>query len=461
MQLEDKIISSLIFNEDFCRKVLPFTKVEYFEDHTHQIIVREINDFFAKYNKIITKDILEIELLSRKDLTQNDAKEIPKYISGIVKTEDNFDWLVSHAEKLYQKRAVYNAILESIQILDSKDSKKSEDGIPSMLQEALAVTFDMQIGHDYIEDSDSRYDFYHKKEEGILFDIDIFNKITGGIGLRSKTLTAIAARTGGGKSVGMCHVAASTLKQGKNVLYISLEMAEERVAERIDANLMNIPMSSLRNMNRDIFQTKIEKIKEKTHGKLIIKEYPMGAAHAGHFRALIEELKTKLGFIPELIVIDYLGICASQRVKNSTANSYTILGSVAEELRSLAQEYDVPVLTGVQINRGGIDSSDIDMTDTSDSMKIVHSLDLYIGFIRTDELDELGQILVKQLKNRYGDPNFYKKFVIGMDASKSMLYDVEQSAQNGISDSGTKDDDTPLFDKSKFGKRLNTEHFNF
>ena len=267
--------------------------------------------------------------------------------------------------------------------------------------------------------------------------------------------------TGGGKSVMMCHVAANALKLGKNVLYISMEMAEERVAERVDANLMSVRMGDLRNLERDAFGTKIDKIRNKTNGKLIIKEYPMGSAHAGHFRALIEELKVKRGFTADLIVVDYLGICASQRVKNATANSYTILGSVAEELRSLAQEYNVPVLTGVQINRGGIDSSDMDITDTSDSMKIVHSLDLYIGIVRTEELDELGQVMIKQLKNRYGDPGTYKRFVIGMDASRSLLYDVEQSAQQGIHDSGQPTNTPPAFDQTRTGKRLNTESFKF
>lgn len=461
MNIEDKIVSGLLFDEDFCRKVLPFTQEAYFEDHVHKVVVSEISNFFNKFNKLPNKDILEIECLARKDINQSQASAIPKFIESLKKDSENVEWLLDQTEKFYQKRSVYLAILESIQIIEGKNSKKSEDSIPHLLQEALSITFDTQIGHDYFDDSENRYDFYNLKEEGIAFDIDLLNKITGGVGLRKKTLTAIAARTGGGKSIGMCHVAASTLKQGKNVLYISLEMAEERVAERIDANLMNVKMSDLREMGKDIFETKLDKIRSKTHGKLIIKEYPTGSAHAGHFRALLEDLKTKRNFKPDLVVVDYLGICASQRVKNSSANSYTILGSVAEELRSLAQEYDLPVLTGVQLNRGGIDNSDVDMTDTSDSMKIVHSLDLYFAFIRTEELDELGQIMVKQMKNRYGDIGTYKRFVIGMDASKSLLFDVEQSAQNGISGSSKEEDDTPMFDRSKFGKRLNTESFKF
>ena len=286
------------------------------------------------------------------------------------------------------------------------------------------------------------------------------NKITGGVGLRKKTLTAIAARSGGGKSIGLCHIAASTLRQGLNVLYITLEMSEFRIAERIDANLMNVDMSQLRDMSRDIFETKIDKIRSKTTGKLVIKEYPTGSAHAGHFRALIEELRQKKGFKPDLVVIDYLGICSSQRVRNSAANSYTILGSVAEEIRSLGQEYDIPILTAVQINRSGIESSDMDMTDTSDSMKIVHALDLYFGLIRTDELDELGQVLVKVLKNRYGNSN--GRFVLGVDLSKSQWYNVEASAQNisGAAKEATQDD-VPAFDRTKFGKRVNSEGFKF
>lgn len=460
MELEEKIIAALVADEEFCRKVLPFTKVEYFEDRCHQLVVAATQQFFDQYNKLPSKDVLEIEVLARKDLSQNDATEAPKFIAALTHDNANMDWLIDQAEKFYQKRAVYLAILDSIQIIDGTDPKRTEDAIPSLLQTALGVTFDMQVGHDYLDDFNARYDFYHLKEEGIPFDLELMNKITGGVGLRNKTISAVGSRTGGGKSVLMCHVAASTLKQGKNVLYISMEMAEERVAERIDANLMNVRMGDLRNLERDAFSTKIDKIRDKTNGKLIIKEYPMGSAHAGHFRALIEELKVKRGFTADLIVVDYLGICASQRVKNATANSYTILGSVAEELRSLAQEYNVPVLTGVQINRGGIDSSDMDITDTSDSMKIVHSLDLYIGVIRSEELDELGQVMIKVLKNRYGDPSRYRKFVLGMDAGRSLLYDVEQSAQQGIHDSG-QPSDKPAFDQTKFGKRLNTESFKF
>lgn len=457
MNLEEKIVENLVFSEEFCRKVLPHTQTKYFEDHVNQVIVSEVADYFAKYNKPISKDILEIQCLARTDLTQNDARAIPEFIAKLERTETNLDWLITETEKYYQKRSVYNAILDSIQIIDGADKKRSEDAIPSLLSEALAVSFDMQVGHDYLQDSDKRFDFYHSKEEGIPFDLERLNHITDGAGMRKKSLTAVGARTGGGKSVMMCHVAANTLRQGKNVLYITLEMSEERIAQRIDANLLNIPMQSLTSLTRDVFETKLDKLRAKTNGKLVIKEYPMGSAHAGHFRALIEELKIKRAFTPDLIVVDYLGICASARVRNANANSYTIMGSVAEELRALGQEYNVPVFTGVQINRGGIDSSDIDMTDTAESLKIVFSLDLYIAMIRTEELDELGQVLVKVLKNRSGRAG--EKFVLGIDLGKSMLYDVEQSAQRNIN-SGNRTHDEPLFDRSK-QKIVNSDKFKF
>lgn len=454
-KLEDHVISKLINDEEYARKVIPFTKKEYFPERREQIIVDEILKYFNKYNTLIPKAALNIEVLNRKDIKQSEANDFPKYINSLGVTDASTEWLIEQTESFFKKRAVYLAIMESINILDGGSKTASEDAIPSMLQEALAVTFDMQVGHDYLDDFEERFEFYHSLEQGIQFDIELLNKITGGVGMRKRTLTAVAARSGGGKSVFMCHTAAAALKQGHDVLYITLEMSEKRIAERIDSNLMGVRMSELKTMSKDTFTTKVDKLRSKSLGKLVIKEYPTGSAHAGHFRALLEELKAKKKFKPALIVIDYLGICASQRVKNSAANSYTILGSVAEELRALGQEYDAPVLTGVQINRGGIDSSDMEMTDTSDSMKIVHSLDLYLGMVRTEELDELGQVMIKQLKNRYGDPSYYKKFVIGMDASKSQLYDVEQSAQRDISDSGQ--DDGPVFDRSKFGSRLRSE----
>lgn len=461
MRIEDQIIQNLIFTDDFARKVIPFTKAEYFSERTDVIVVDEIIKFFNTYNKHITKEILEIEVLGRKDLTQKEAKELPAFIRSIENKDTNLEWLVTETEKFYQKRAVYLAILDSIQIIDGKDSKRSEDAIPSLLQDALSVTFDTQIGHDYIDDSESRYDFYHRKEEGIRFDIDLLNEITGDVGLRPKTLSCVAARTGGGKSIFLCHVAASTLMQGKNVLFVSMEMSEERIAERIDANLFNTPIPQLRNLDKEQFNNRINKVRNKTHGKLVIKEYPTGSAHAGHFRALLEDLRTKKNFVPDMIIVDYMNICSSQRIRNNQANSYTIVKSISEELRSLAIEYNVPVVTATQLNRGGVDNSDVGMTDTSESFGAVMTFDLYLALIRTDELDNLGQILVKQLKNRYSDPSKHNKFVVGLDTSRMKFYNVESSAQNNISGNDDDDDDIPVFDNSKFGKRLKTEGFKF
>lgn len=443
--LENQLISRFIFSENFARKVLPFSKPEFFENPSQRIVVEEVLNFFGKYNKLATKEILEINVVARKDLSTEQAREIPDYVRNIREWDVNEDWLLTEAEKFYQRRAVYLAIVESIKIIDNVDNKgRSEDGIPALLSEALSLSFDSNIGHNYFENSDERFDFYHTAETGIPFDIEFLNNITGGVGLRKKTLTAIAAKSGGGKSVGLCHIASSSLQQGKNVLYITLEMSDVRIAERIDANMMRIDMHELRKLDRRTFDHRLERIRSKINGQLIIKEYPTGAAHAGHFRALIEELKQKRAFKPDLVIVDYLGICLSQRVRNAQANSYTVLGSVAEELRALAQEYNIPVLSAVQINRGGIDNTDIDMTDTSDSMKIVHALDFYFCLIRTDELDELGQVLVKVLKNRYGVTN--SKFIMGVDFAKSLWYNTEDSAQCPVmqqSAQKTKNSDLP------------------
>jgi len=462
MNLEEQIISGFVFSEEFCRKVLPFTKPIYFEDHSNQIIVSTIQEYFNKYNKVITKDILEVEVLARKDLSQNDAKFIPAFVQSLENKDTNAEWLVNQAESYYQKRAVYLAILDSIEIIDGKNGKLSEDAIPSLLQEALSVTFDMNVGHDYLENAEERFDSYHSKEEGIPFDIDLLNEITDGVGLRKKTLTCIAAQTGGGKSILMCHIAANALKQGKNVLYVTAEMSEEKIAQRIDANMMNTPVNELKDVPHDIFINRIEKIKAKTEGKLIVKEYPTSTAHAGHIRALIEELKAKKNFKPDLICIDYLNIFTSQRVRNAQANSYTIMKSVAEELRALMIENDCPGVTATQLNRGGIGTSDVDMTDTSESMGIVHALDLYLALIRTEELDDLGQAMIKQLKNRYGDVSRYRTFVVGMDAARMKFHNVEQAAQQGFARGKTnEDDDTPAFDKSSFGKRIKADGLKF
>lgn len=463
MRLEDQIITGLMYDEEFARKVIPFIKEDYFAERYDQVVVEEIVKFFDKYNKLVSKEILKIEVTSRKDLSTKEGKELPEFIETISPTPQNINWLIDETEKFFQKRAVYLAILDSIQILDGKDNKRTEDAIPAMLQDALAVTFDMQVGHDYLEDTAERYDFYHLKEEGIPFDLEIFQKITGNVGLRPKTLTCVAAKTGGGKSIFLCHTAATALMQGKNVLYITLEMSEHRIAERIDANLFDTPVLQLKHLDKKTFNTRIDKIKNKTQGRLVVKEYPTGSAHAGHFRALIEELKAKKDFVPDLICVDYMNICASQRVRNTHANSYTIVKSIAEELRAIAVEYNVPILTATQLNRGGMGSTDVEMTDTSESIGAVAALDLYFAIIRTEELDELGQVLIKQLKNRYGDPNSYKRFVVGLDSAKMKFFDVEASAQQNISNTGDEDEesDTVYTVKPKLGKKVNTEEFNF
>lgn len=450
MRLEDQILSSLIYSDDYARKIIPFLKFEYFEHRTDRVVAEEIVKHFNKYNKHISREALLIELSNRDDISAKESLDVEKIVKSLKQTDTAIEWLVDSTESFFKKRAVYNAILESIQVIQGENTKLSEDSIPGILQEALSVSFDTNVGHDYLEDAESRYDFYHLKEEGIPFDLELMNKITGGVGLRKSTLTAIASRTGGGKSLMMCHVAASTLMQGKNVLYISMEMSEERIAERIDANLFNTEIQNLRYLPESTFKSRVDGIKNKTQGRLIVKEYPTGSAHAGHFRALIEELKQKKNFIPDLIIVDYINICASQRIRaNAQANSYTLVKSIAEELRAIAQEYKVPMLTATQLNRGGIDSSDVEMTDTSESMGLVHSLDLYFALIRTEELDALGQVMVKQLKNRYGDPSKYRKFVLGLDAARMKFYDVEAGAQDDIADSGqSDDDDEPLFDRS-------------
>lgn len=464
MNLETQIINGFLFSEEFTRKVAPFVRKEYFTDKYNRLFVEHISKFFDKYNRIITKDILETSLLNRKDLTQEEADNIPNKVNEITPKIDSLDWLLYETEKYFQKRSVYLAVIDSIQIIEGQDNKRSEDAIPSLLQDALSVSFDSNIGHDYIEDAEDRFDFYHTKEEGILFDLDIFNKITDGVGLRKKSLTICAAATGAGKSIFLCHVSASTLMQGKNVLYITLEMSEKRIAERIDANLMDTPISQLKNLDQDTFNSRIKNLKQKTTGKLVVKEYPTGAAHAGHFRALLEDLKNKKGFIPDLICVDYLNICSSQRVKNNNANSYTIVKSIAEELRSLAVTYNVPVLSATQVNRDGLSSSDVEMGDTSESVGTIFTVDLFFALMRSEELDELGQVMIKQLKNRYGNLSYYKKFVIGLDASKMKFYNLENSAQGNMGNNITsdkKDEDIPIFDKSKFGKRLSVEEFTF
>jgi replicative DNA helicase len=457
MRIEKSILSNLIHNEEYCRKVVPFLKKDYFADRREAILASQLIEFFNAYNKPASAEILAIEIGNRKDLSDKEIPEFETYINELTSKETNVEWLLGQTEKFCKERAVYNSILASIKIIEGKDLVHSKDAIPSLLSEALAVSFDNNIGHDYLQDFNDRYDFYHRVEEKIAFDLDLFNKITKG-GLSKKTLNVVLAGTGVGKSLFMCHVAAAALLESKNVLYITMEMAEERIAERIDANLMNISMDELRVLDKQLYESRVSKITKKTQGKLIIKEYPTAGAHAGHFRSLLEELKIKRDFAPDLVVIDYLNICSSSRMKQgANVNSYTYIKSIAEELRGLAVEYAVPILSATQTTRSGFSNTDVELTDTSESFGLPATVDFMFALISSEELEGLGQLMVKQLKNRYGDPSYYKKFVIGVDRSKMKLYNVEASAQSNISESGQ--DDKPMFDKTDFGKRIKPDDF--
>ena len=457
MRIENTILSNLIHNEEYCRKVLPFLKKRYFSERKEAVVFEEINKFFETYNKPVTQEILAIEVNNRKDISDTDLKDQQQLISGLTKQDTNEEWLLNETETFCKKKAVYNAILDSIGIIDGKDKERQDDAIPSLLSDALGVSFDNHVGHNYLDDSDSRYEFYHRVEEKIKFDLDMLNKITKG-GLSNKTLNVILAGTGVGKSLFMCHCAAANLLDNKNVLYITMEMAEERIAERVDANLLNLSMDELKVVDKPIFDSRLDKVRKKSQGKLTIKEYPTAGAHAGHFRALLEELKLKQEFQPDIIYIDYLNICSSQRLRyGANVNSYTYIKTIAEELRGLAVEYNVPIVSATQTTRSGFTNSDPGLEDTSESFGLPATVDLMLALISTEELEGLNQLMVKQLKNRYNDPSYYKRFVIGVDRAKMKLYDVEVSAQNNISDSGQ--DDKSVFDKSDFGKRVSAEEF--
>ena len=434
--IELTTLSNLVANEDYCRKVLPFLKSTYFDIKEQRIIFEEINNFVDKYKKVPTKISLEIEVEQRKDLTETEHSKIVEIIKTLDSTDVDIEWLLDTTEKFCKDKAIYNAIVEGISIIDGKDKNKSADSIPSILTDALAVSFDNAVGHDYLLDSDTRFEYYHRIEERVPFDLDFFNKITNG-GLPNKTLNIALAGTGVGKSLFMCHMAASSLSQGKNVLYITLEMAEERIAERIDANLMNITMDDLHELPKKMFDDKIAKITKKTSGTLIVKEYPTASAHSAHFRGLIKELAIKKSFKPDIIFIDYLNICASSRFKGvQNANSYTIVKSIAEELRGLAVECDVPIMSATQTTRSGFASTDVDLTDTSESFGLPATADFMFALISNEELDELNQIVVKQLKNRYNDPTINKRFVLGIDRAKMRLFDVDNTQQDDLVDSG-------------------------
>ena len=439
-KLEITLLKNLIHNDEYARKVIPFIKLEYFEMRSEMILCQEIIDFIAKYNKCPTQEIIDIEIQNRDDLTETEYKEVREINQTLDKVETNTEWLVDATEKWCRERAIYLALMSSIKIADGQDNNKGRDAIPHILSDALAVSFDNHVGHDYLEDYEARYESYHKKEEKIPFDLEFFDKITKG-GVPNKTLNIALAGTGVGKSLFMCHFASSVLLQGKNVLYITLEMAEEKIAERIDANLLDVNIRDLTDLPRVIFENKVTKLSEKTQGQLIIKEYPTASAHAGHFKTLLNELTLKKSFKPDIIFIDYLNICASSRYsKLGNVNSYSYIKAIAEDLRGLAVEYNVPIISATQTTRSGFGSSDIDLTDTSESFGLPATADLMFALISTDELEGLNQIMVKQLKNRYNDPTINKRFVLGIDRAKMRLYDCEQNIGGDLIDSGQQTD---------------------
>ena len=448
MKTETLILKHLIDDEGYARRTLPYLKSEYFSEKSDKLVYESIDRFINKYNNLPTREALTLEIDSESNISDEDFEACKSTISNlIVDEEENKDWLVETTEKFCQEKALYNAIMNSIAIIDSNDEKGK---IPELLTDALAVTFDPNIGHDFIDDYDERFDFYHKEEERIPFDLDYMNRITKH-GLPKKTLNIILAGTGVGKSLVMCHMSAANLMDGKNVLYITLEMAEERIAERIDANLLNVPLDDLIDLSKDMYAKKIENVKKKTTGRLIIKEYPTAVAGTGHFRHLLNELKLKRSFTPDIVYVDYLNICSSSRMKMGAAvNSYTYIKAIAEELRGLAVEKDIPIISATQTTRSGFSNSDPGLEDTSESFGLPATADFMFALITTEELEQSNQIMVKQLKNRYNDPTQYKRFVLGMDRTKMRLYDVAESEQDLT-------DDTPLMDKSDLGKRMNED----
>ena len=454
--IERTALTQLVTNELYARKVLPFIKGDYFSDKTERTVFEEIAKFVDKYNKIPTQTSLEIEVQGRKDLNEHEYSKVVEVIKTLESTDVDFDWLVNTTEKFCKDRAVYNAIVEGIQIIDGKDKSRDAGAIPSILTDALAVGFDNSVGHDYLEDAQSRFEYYHTVEKKIPFDLDFFNRITKG-GLPPKTLNIALAGTGVGKSLFMCHMAANCLSQGKNVLYITLEMAEERIAERIDANLMGVSMEDLHDLPKQMFDSKIDFINKNTSGTLIVKEYPTASAHSAHFRGLIKELAIKKSFKPDIIFIDYLNICGSSRFKGAAnINSYTMIKSIAEELRGLAVETNVPIMSATQTTRSGFSNSDVGLEDTAESFGLPATADLMFALISNEELDALNQIAVKQLKNRYNDPTTNKRFCIGIDRAKMRLFDLTLEEQKGLADSNqtieTDDFAEPVFDSTEFGE---------
>ena len=444
-RIEQTILSSLFFKEEYTRKVLPFIKEEYFGNRVEQLLYGEVFKFITKYNNLPTKDSILIELGQRRDINEEELDHIKDYVSKIEDTESDEQWLTETTEKFCKDRAVHNAVLSGIKILDKKDKTRTPESIPHILSEALAVSFDKSVGHDYIQDADERFKFYHTKEKRYQFDLDYMNRITKG-GVPSKTLNIALAGTGVGKSLFMCHVASSYLLQGLNVLYITLEMAEERIAERIDANLLDVTMEDLHDMPQQLYEGKITKLREKTQGQLIIKEYPTAAAHSGHFKALMNELALKKSFRPDVIFIDYLNICASSRFKGGNISSYFYVKAIAEELRGLAVEFNVPIFSATQTTRTGFVSTDIGLEDTAESFGLPATADFMFALVSNDELEQLGQMKVKQLKNRYNDPSINRSFIVGVDRSKMRLFDVQQQHQQLV-DANQKDGKEDAYDK--------------
>lgn len=453
MRIETTILGNLLQNEEYTRKVLPFLKTDYFTNNGEKIVYDTVNDFVTKYNSLPTKEALSIELQEVK-INEEEFKETMELLDEISKdTEEYTDlgWLLDTTEKFCQDKAIYNAVVESISILDNPKSNQGKGAIPEILSDALSVSFDPHVGHDYLDDSDDRFEFYHRVEEKIPFDLEYFNKITKG-GLPQKSLNICLAGTGVGKSLFMCHVASACLSQNQNVLYITLEMAEEKIAERVDANMLDIAMDDLHALSKDMYDRKIENLRKTTKGKLIVKEYPTASANVNHFRALLNELNLKRSFVPDIIFVDYLNICTSSRIRpGANVNSYTYIKSIAEELRGLAVENKIPIVSATQTTRSGYSNTDVGLEDTSESFGLPATADLMFAIISTEQMEELGQIMVKQLKNRYNDPTVNRKFVIGIDRAKMRLFDVDQAAQDELVDNG-QEDDTPSFDVATNGK---------
>ncbi len=439
MRLEQTILKNLVYNEEFTRKVLPFIQIEYFADSIERKVFKEIQEFVNRYEKLPSHEALVINFTEKKELTEDEVSKSVELLHELKKTKDekvDITWLTEQSEKFCQDKAIYNAIMDSVAILDDKSTKKAKGEIPKLLSDALGVSFDRHVGHDYMDDYNERYDFYHKVETRTKFDLDLMNKITKG-GLPDKTLNVLMAGTGVGKSLFMCHMASACLSQGDNVLYITLEMAEEKIAERIDANLLNISLNELRSVSKEDYENKFKVLRSKTQGKLIIKEYPTAAASTLHFRALLSELAMKKQFKPNIIFIDYLNICSSSRVRpGGTINSYVYVKAIAEELRGLAVEYELPVVSATQTTRSGFTNSDPGLEDVSESFGLPATADFMISLVSNEQLEELNQIMVKQQKNRYNDPSYYKKFILGVDRAKMRLYDVEQGGQDDILDAG-------------------------